>query len=334
MSRNRVRRTVIDEREPIDADFCAGLEEAKEKVARWLEKLLESSEVEGGIDVAVFQLGAGMGASPIERMRISQADDVGDMSDRLVDAAYADGNEIGHGTVKYQVEAKDLGKRVTFVLEYAEMDVEDNVDELPNERGMVAQHMRHVERFTRLAGQMIERTEKRNERMMSLQEQRIHMLESERTQQFKLWEATMNAKQLRDLELAKVIKAEERKDKAIGFLGPMIPRIVNGVVGKRLLAERATPLEQMIEGLMVTMGREGFHAFIKTLMETGAATPEQGAAWIEMFKLVHERLEARAAEEKAEADRRAQAASDVSNAGHVPDPKPETPEAPTEGPAE
>jgi hypothetical protein len=265
-----MRRTTLAELENpvVDADFIAGAEEAREKVERFIaEKIVHNQEIEGDVHLSLAQLGAGSSMS-IQSWLFCQGDEAGAMAASVVDAAIEDGGAVGNGKTKYQLTINGHTGRCAFTIEYRPTS-EDDLDEVPNAKGIVAQTLKHNETLHKLVVDMVRTTnhDHREQRKDYLDE--IKNLRGGQIETIQTLAALYDAKHARDVETKKIEKSENRKDEVAGFLMQGIPHIVNKLVGGSaggppVIQPTSTPLEQMLHGLLSTFTQEQLQAMVQT----------------------------------------------------------------------
>jgi hypothetical protein len=306
-----MRRTLLADFEtPIDADFIGGVDEARERVEKFVrEKIVENPELEGDVHLSLAQLGTGSSMS-IQTWLFSQGDEAGAMAAMIVDVAMEDGSAAGNGKVKYQVTIKGHTGRCAFALDYKPRS-DDDSDEVPNAQGIVAQALKQNQTLHHLVVDMVRdsRQEHKEQRKEDLNE--IRALRSGQIETIQTLAALYDAKHARDLETKKIEKSEGRKDEVAGFLMQGIPAVINKLVGggKPVLQETSTPLEQMLHGFLSTFTQEQ----LQTTVQTGTISlkPEQMFGLLEIFKAVQEKH----AQYEAAKNRSAQAQNGVASGG-------------------
>jgi hypothetical protein len=248
-----------------DARIIEGGEEARVKLTAALRKFVEGPDTDGDIEITLYQA-AKMGEMAIREFIYDFDGGLDELVKEIINEAEDDA-ESHRGKVKYAVRVKGRPFRTIFTLHVPtveSLDDDDDVDELPNRRGLIAQQMKHNEIFAKemLAGSRTDRTFMYN---------MIRDLQQENQQLKKQWfegqaiiENLRNMQFARDLELQKLQKSEERKDKVATMLmqtGPMLAsRLLGGGTQAAVQAEEAgapagnrTPLEAMLEGLFSSL---------------------------------------------------------------------------------
>jgi hypothetical protein len=262
-----------------DADFVAGVEEAQEKVTRFIDKLGEA-EVEGDVTIILKQLGVGESAVIID-VTFTPGEDPVAVADSLVDAAREEGDVLG-GVRKFEITVAGHKGRCVFSLQFKEKD-DDEIDEAPNGKGLVSQQMRHNEKLVKLVIGLTAETSKTSRQQLHEANERVKNLEKVHLEGIKTYAEILDAKQLRDLEMTKLLKSEERKDQVGGMLMQSIPAIANKFLGGKVVSG-PTALENMLEGFFRTFTPEQ----LQETVQTGnlKMRPEQMMGLMEMLKSI------------------------------------------------
>jgi len=247
-----------------DARIIEGGEDARVKLTHVLQKLISGPDAGDSLEIVLAQC-AKMGELTLHEFKFDYDGGLDDLVKEIVDEAESDA-EQHRGKVKYAVRVKNKGLRTVFTLNipYLEDDDEDfeDIDELPNRRGLIQQQMRHTEIF---AKEMISSSKSDRSMLYNM----VRDLTQENQQLKKQWfegqaliENLRNMSFARDLEIQKLQKAEQRKDQVAGMLlqtGPMLAaRLLGGGAQqaqdtpKSHLGQR-TPLEAMLEGLFASL---------------------------------------------------------------------------------
>lgn len=256
---------MIDREGIRDAHIVEGGEDARIKLAHALQKLTKrGAEGEGSLEIVLAQV-AKMGEMTVQEFTYDFDSSVEELVQEIVDAAEEDA-AAHHGRVKYAVRVKNPSLRTIFTLHRPLIEDDDDdfedLDELPNRRGLIQQQMRHTEVF---AKEMISSSKTDRSFMYNM----IKDLQQENQQLKKQWfegqsiiENLRNMQFARDLEIEKLRKAEQRKDQVAGMLlqtGPMIAaKLLGGGAGAaaqtstEMLGQR-TPLESMVEGFLASI---------------------------------------------------------------------------------
>lgn len=305
-----------------DAFACTGGPEARQKVLEFLTKVAEGLETEGELQVTLAQVAKG-GAMDVTEEIYDFSDTLDKFVEDLIDAAERDAMDIGKGRIKYSIRVAGKNARCTFALKVPEREDEDveDLDELPNKKGLIAQQMQHNEVFAKLVvsqtrdsvdvlREMLREVRAENLQLKRREAEAIKMLEELRSMQF-----------ARDLEVMKIHKSEQRKDQVAGILMQGAPILISklmsgggplaGAMGQGSsppAGASATPppstpgkaprteLELMLEGFLKTFTQEQ----LIQIANSGLLSPMQFGAFREILMYVLARDEAeKAAEAKA-----------------------------------
>lgn len=310
-----------------DATACVGGEEARAKVLEFLKKVENGMETEGEIKVTLFQCAKG-GELDVQEEIYDFSMPLEEFVRDLVSAAESDAMDIGKGRIKYSVRVAGKNARTTFALVVPEREDEDiqDLDELPNKRGLIGQQMAHNEVFAKLiVDQARESREDLREENRSLRADNAALRRRE-IEVMKQFEELTSMKFARDLEVMKLHKKEQRMDQVGGLLMQGLPVLFGYVTGNLKLgpgasqektetqkkAESAvaaktphTELELMLEAWLRTLNQEQ----LMKIASSGIITPEQ----FEGFKQILIYVIARDEAEKAAAAQQNGAANGAAN---------------------
>jgi hypothetical protein len=167
------------------------------------------------------------------------------------------------GKCRYVVKAirgdRQVPGRCLFALEVVfEGNEHGEVDELPNDRGLTAQAMRHVEICLKVGVGSAEKQIASLTKLLKDKDDAISMLMRQQMDQFKIFQDLMDAKFARDLEFQRFKNEEARKEKVAGMLEQGVPILVNKFLGggHKLITESSTPVESMLEGFLGSFNKE------------------------------------------------------------------------------
>jgi hypothetical protein len=323
-----------------DAEYVEGGSDARAKILAFLEKLSRSTEVEGEVMLHLCQHG-GAQEEVIYEVEFEPTSGPGEIADELVERAEEDCRGLSAKKIKYTVKAEGLAGRATFTLKCSQAEEEDleDIEDLPNRKGLMRQLMRHQETIMKIATtsqrnvmEMANNIVAEKRREVEDRNKRMESLEAQFMNNAKAYEDLINGRHMRDLELRKLENSERRKDQVGSMLMQGVPILVSKFMGGGAAAGGTvphngngeggggapvggpmgrTPLEHMMEGFMGTLDQEQFNA----IMNSGVFKPEQIMGLMEIFKYI---LERKAAEEAANAGKKpegAPAASAASAAG-------------------
>jgi len=289
-----------------DATIIEGISEAKQKVKAFLLKYKDSTENEGTLVVELYQASVG-GEEIVETFEFEQGDSLDKLVEEVLDAAQedADGLVTG-GKVKYSVKIEGLRGRVAFSLKVVageDEDIED-VEDLPNKKGLITQQMRHNEKLMKTSMGIMEKFGNILQKALSDKDQRIADLEKVHLDGIRMFSEVAQAKHVQDMEFRKLEREEGRKDQAIGALvqgAPMLMSMVASKMGAKPTGP--TPLEMALTNFMNSIRGDQ----IQALIASGIFEQGQLMSLLEMAKVVQSQQEGQAQpqEEAAQAQKSA-----------------------------
>lgn len=280
-----------------DAIQFQGLTEAAVKVKEFLDKVSESLETEGELKVTLSQ-NAKHGEQAVYETVYSFDESMDEFVDELLQATMKDAEDIGRGKIKYSVTVKGVKGRATFaiVIPEREGEDEDDLDEVPNKRGLISQQMRHNESLMKITVGFAKDNQQRLAQENKELRAEIAMMKRTHVEGIKQYEELISMRHLRDLEYKKLDNSERRKDQVGHILMQLAPVVASkflGGGGKAAVEMGAkTPLEVMLEGFLSTFDQ----AQLGKLANAGILTPIQMAGFMEIVGHI---LERQAAEEAA-----------------------------------
>jgi hypothetical protein len=290
-----------------NATTVEGIEEAYSKIEIFLRKVKKSPENEGQMDVVLSQTSSRKNKDqeddPVETFELDMQTDIDALASEIVDCAVEDIEGLRAKNMKYNVKAAGLQLRCTFTLKCDDGEEEDmdDVDDMPNRKGLLALLMRHTQGQHKLSigtskhmiDQLMEENKRKDETILTLQRQAMENI--------KAYEELVSGRHVRDMEMKKMENKDRRMDQLAGTVLTGFPLIVSKFLGggagagaMQAVPGARTPMEAMLEGFIKTLDKEQFTA----LMSTGVLRPDQIAGLVEIVKFVMEREEA---EEKAHA---------------------------------
>lgn len=271
-----------------DASFVTGVDEARTRVSRYVQGIVDSSETEGDVTFRCFRYGIGGDANNAlcESDYSFDMGSIGPVVEEIVDAAVAEALETGtgHTLTKFRVVAvrngKVIVKKETFSLTTPESEDEPGfLEELPTKDGVTALLMRHQEGVYKLAvngsQKAIESLQRENR---ELREQNAALMR-QGMESWKLFQDLVDAKQARDLEFRRFEAEEKRKEQVAGMLVQGAPLLLQRFVTGPAQGA-ASPMEGMLDGLLSTFTRDQ----IALMAQTGRIEldPMQRAAMLEI----------------------------------------------------
>ena len=277
-----------------DGRYIQGGEEASERLIEWLSKKLKSTEIEGDVEINLFQK-AQTGEMDVDKFTWTLDSGLEELVDEIIEAAERDAENYRKST-RYGVRIEGKEQCLTFTLKVPPIDEdEDNelidFEELPNRKGIIGQLMRHTEIAVKdmLTSSRMGRDDMLKENKDLRQEnanlRRLYY------DQVKHIEEIQSMQFARNMKIKEFEKSEERKDKAteMGFkiLPLLASKVLGGENGAQFAAEVGTgsPIEQMVDGFVksLEMNPEKLQKIMEVL------DPVDMAMFAEIHKRVQEK---------------------------------------------
>lgn len=276
-----------------NGSIIEGIREAEEKVRTFLSKYKNSLENEGALVIELYQASVG-GEEVVETFEYEQGESLEKLVEEVVEAAVedADGLVTG-GKVKYTVKIEGLRGRVTFSLKVVAGEDEDleDVEDLPNKKGLITQQMRHNEKLMKTSMGIMEKFGNILQKTIHDKDSRINALESVHLEGVKLFAELTQQKHVQDMEFRKLEADERRKEQVVGTLmqgAPMLMHMIASKVGGApvpQMQQGPSPLEQMLTGFMNSVTPEQ----IQALIASGVFRQEQLMSLLEMARAIDEK---------------------------------------------
>ena len=290
-----------------NATIVEGVEEAYAKIEVFLKKVKKSPENEGQMDIVLSQTSArkekDQDDDAVETFELDMQTDIDALASEITDRAIEDIEGLGAKNMKYNVKAGGLQLRCTFTLKCDDGEEEDmdDIDDMPNRKGLLALLMRHTQGQHKLSigtsKHMIDQLMDENRR----KDETILLLQKQAMENIKAYEELVSGRHMRDLEMKKMENKDRRMDQLAGTVLTGFPLLVSkfmgggaGAAAMQGVPGARTPMEALLEGFIKTLDKEQFTA----LVSSGVLRPDQIAGLVEIVKYVMEREEA---EEKAHA---------------------------------
>lgn len=211
-----------------------GVSEANQKVKNFLAKYRDSMENEGSLVVELYQAAVGQ-EDIVETFEYEQGATLDGLVSDIVDSAVedADGLVTG-GKVKYTVKVEGLRGRVAFTLKVVAGEDEDidDIEDLPNKKGLITQQMRHNEKLMKTSMGIMEKFGNILQKALHDKDQRISDLERVHLDGIKTFAELAQAKHVQDMEFRRLEREESRKDQAVGVLAQGAPMLMHMVASK------------------------------------------------------------------------------------------------------
>lgn len=311
-----------------DAIQFEGLPEARQKVIEFLTKTCESLETEGEVHVTLSQA-AKHGEQYVAESVYAFDEKLEDFVEEVMLTVMKDAEDIGRGRIKYSIKVKGVKGRVTFAINIPEREGEDedDLDEVPNKRGLIGQQMRHTEALMKITVGFAKENQKTLREENKELRQRIRELEAKGVETVKQYEELISMRHVRDLEFVKLQNGERRKDQVGHLLMMLAPTVAAKFLGGGAKAAvevgAKTPFEVMIEGFLSSLDAKQLQNIANSDLFTG---PQKlGLQQIIMY--VIERQEA---EMQAQQARNGQA-NGSNGGGHPPPQQQAAPQGVVEG---
>jgi len=283
-----------------DAIQFQGMPEAKTKVFEFLTKVSESLETEGELKVTLSQA-AKHGEQAVYETVYAFDESMDEFVDELMSATMKDAEDIGRGKIKYSVTVAGVKGRATFAIFIPEREGEDedDLDEVPNKRGLISQQMRHNESLMKITVGFAKDNQQRLAQENKELRGEITAMKRTHVESLKQYEELISMRHVRDIEFKKLENGERRKDQVGHILMQLAPVVASKFLGggsKAAIEMGAkTPLEVMLEGFLSTFNQEQ----LGKLAQAGILSPVQMAGFMEIVGYILDRQAAEEAARKA-----------------------------------
>lgn len=178
----------------------------------------------------------------------------------------------------YEKRPDKPGSRFTIRETSSDENLEDAESEPPTKTGIISQMMRHTEAATRVAlmatGQIMSTLKSTNAR----QAETIEKLVQERMANFETMEKLRSEEVERRILLQKAESDEKMKGELFDKLSTLLPIAVNRISGQKLLPEKRTAMESMIQGLIESITPDQLEGL------QGVLKPTQLVSLMEIFQ--------------------------------------------------
>lgn len=234
----------------------------KRNMMDWIRRQLFShSDEKNGrcTNLLVLHIGGGTKNNRVTTVPITDGtgpDDVEEICTGIIEASTLDAEAIG-GLQKYYVTAtfENLGDPINrFAFRINGSGNEDNIDtfdsEPANQKGLLAQMMRHTEATHRISAASTGHVIAMQNKIISRQAEQIEQLTGKHIELVETLEELKSERHDRELAAAEsMLKQESYKDITQKIL-MLMPIVANKFAGKKLLPEKTTSGEQMVKSLM------------------------------------------------------------------------------------
>jgi hypothetical protein len=267
-----------------------GEKEAVAKVTDFLDELALEKE-EGDVEVHLIQQSrASANHQNIVSFQVRAGEDMNEVAVQIVDAAVIDARDaMATGKVRYAINASGRRGRKSFTLIFPDVGDEEN-DELPNERGVLAQAMADKKELQRLLVDLVHDVTRTQKGMIAdlVMSNRKH--QEIAVQNWQTYGDLMAAQHERQLGLIKAERGEKRMDEVAGFLMTAGQIVFNTFMGKRIFDKAPTPVEHLTYATMSLFTEEQANAMIN-----GAPVQlrtEQALGLMKLFQALDEHYKA------------------------------------------
>jgi hypothetical protein len=150
------------------------------------------------------------------------------------------------------------------------------------------------------------------QRVISEQQETIRHFEKERSKERIMIDDLLSTKHIRDLELSKMQKSEDRKDEALGLLKPWAHSVGARLLGPKAIPKDVVPLLNQFEAVFSTFTQEQF----SELSTSGKLelSPRQRQEIVGLFSTLMNLSEQAKAQKAKEAAANGQASSEAGKA--------------------
>ena len=272
----------------------------KERLKQWLRNQLFSEDKEQGpvCKLILRHLGVDNRTStgnvfqvmiPHNAKRVDMDHDELEVLANDIEADSAEDAEGIGGVQKYQLMAFRVKSRLpvgrfTFRMSGSEIDEYDGdgSSEPANQRGHMAQMMRHNEALMRISVMGANQSIGLLNRTVAKQADQIDSLMGERFRTMELLEQLVSKKHERELATKESENREERYQQLFEKGNVLLPLIANKIAGRKVLPEHVSPEVSMTRALFETMSQAQMSAILPHLR------PEQRLALIEVLEKVQD----------------------------------------------
>lgn len=289
-----------------DAETVEGQGEALDKVHRFIKNIQESVEMEGGFVFSLIQHGrASDEEDPVFTSELEVTGNARELAQEIIDAAIEDVSEFFKGTHKYVVRADNVRARCLFSLKVNPKEEDedmDDIEELPNKKGLLSQLMRHQEKIMKVAVGSVKSVIDMQARSIKERDSRISELEGRQIDTIKMTEDLMSGRHARDLEMRKLETKEKRMGEIAGVVMQGAPVLLSMIANSQAKtgadgnappaqmgpSPQSSPIESMVEALIGDLTPEQF----AKIYESGVFSPMQIVTLVEIAKSVQAKQQA------------------------------------------
>jgi hypothetical protein len=218
-------------------------------------------------------------ALPVKLDEGGEEDGITPLLHQIAEAAQRDADDINQGVQTYAIYAyytadKNYAVRKMFRVAStaeAEMDRNLNPSEPANEKGLVAQSMRHVEvlmrHMTVVTTMQFQSLTRENQRLSEMNER----FSQQQIDFLTLYQDTMNQATTRRLQEKKEEASLAMKEEALAKLSALVPVVINRIAGQKVLPEEDQSF-MLMASLLENMPEEQQLKFYNMLTESQKMT--------------------------------------------------------------
>jgi hypothetical protein len=168
----------------------------------------------------------------------------------------------------------------------------DTYAEGATDRGLLHQLMRHNEINMKAALGGYEVQLEQNRRLIEAMRAEIEQLYKDRREQVRIYEDLLSERHVRDIQIRQMVSEEKRMENAADMLRPLVPVVINKMMGTKLLQTKEHPPLEMARALFSTLTPEQMKGLLATLH------PSQQAVVIELTQMFYEEHDKKQKEEE------------------------------------
>jgi hypothetical protein len=299
-----------------DLDFeVKGVDDAQDDVFKFLEKNFEGKKVEKSEEPFTLKLSEKNFDAGFETFQFDEDGDFRDIAEEIVgkarihaihsamNKATARGHRFTLSVVKEEAGVASLSSRgasINFFLSTPRKGeigaatarfADENLE--PSEKGVLEQQMafsaKLFDHSVTSFGDMLKSKDREIHELKS----QVRQYEKDRFKSYEMYEGLIAATHARELEAKRMEKDDQRKEAMLGIAQQAAPFLLNKFVGAKVLAEEASPMEQMLMAYAGTFTPEQ----LNELMTTGRMQfrQDQSMGFLQLMSVLKEKEEAKAA---------------------------------------
>lgn len=278
-----------DEEQEIDDTEIVGGEAARRKVLAFLEKTVGEVKVDT-IHIQLFQYGFNAD-KPFKNWEVKVDQDFTDLAQDIVDVAETDITESQLKLARYGLLIAHHDGKTVFVLKVKQANDNARMTDMENlpvlERILETTVAQNQFMFEASLGSLAQQLKTAN-KMLQKANERIQWLETEHERTMEVREAINSEQHTRDMEWKRQEKADQMKSQVMSMGINAIGPIVNKIAQQKLLPQTASPLEQMMIGLAMTVDEKQ----LPKIIESGAFDIPQLKSLLTIIGEIHKSFNA------------------------------------------